>query len=760
LVGAIRRKCNGETTPTRCGAIVRADHDKRTIEGVRGDPEDPFSKGFVCPKSYALTQLHADPDRLRKPLRRKGRDFEEISFEEAIAEAGDRLKAVQQKHGQHSVAYYLGNPSGHKPPLLLYGPLLVKALGTKQFYTPGTLDQIPKYLSAIYMFGGPTLQPLADLDRTDHLIVIGNNPVVSQGSMMVAPGIGKRIEGISKRGGKVVVIDPRYTETAKIADEYVAVKPSTDALLLLAMVHVIDREGLIDLGNVAHMTKGLDEIKAIARNYPPARVECATGIPAATIERLAIELAKAPTAAIYGRTGTCTQRFGSMTSWLIDVLNTITGNMDRIGGNLFTGGGIPLGVLFEDNYKDGVFPHGRWHSRVTNLAETVGMLPTAALSDEMLVPGEGQVRALVTQAGNIVLSNPNSAKLQRAFSGLDFMLSLDIYVNETTRHADIIIPGPSYVEHSDFAAVTPYEMIRKYIKWGEPIFPPEEGALEDWEIFTGLAARITGASPAEIEENYVRELIEIATSVGRPEARGVSYDNARAAVGDIPGPDRVFDILIRGGVMGDAFGALPAGLNLEKVKQHPHGLDYGPLDEGMLEKIIKTPDGKIDLAPDHLTADIDRLEHYLSEPQTPNQMLMIGRRTMRSKNAWMHNIHLLVKGKDRCTMRVNPEDAARLGLATGGKALVKTHVAELVVPVEVSSEMMPGVVSLPHGWGHDVEDTKQRVAREHAGVNANALIDEMLLDVPSASNILNGVPVEISAVTEQTESPSRGRNCG
>lgn len=734
-----------------CGTIVRADHATRTIEGVRGDPDDPFSKGFVCPKSYALTELHSDPNRLRKPLRRKGRDFEEISFEEAIAEAGDRLRAIKGEHGANSIAYYLGNPSGHKPPLLLYGPLLVKALGTMQFYTPGTLDQIPKYLSAIYMFGGPTLQPLADLDRTDHLIVIGNNPVVSQGSMMVAPGIGKRIQGISKRGGKVVVIDPRFTETAKIADEYVAVRPGTDALLLLAMVNVIDREGLVDLANVAHMTKGLDEVLGIARDYPPLRVEAATGIPAATIERLATELAKAPTAAIYGRTGTCTQRFGSITSWLIDVLNTITGNMDRVGGNLFTGGGIPLGVLWEDNCKDGVFPHGRWHSRVKKLPETVGMLPTAALADEMLVPGEGQVRALVTQAGNIVLSNPNAAKLQRAFDGLDFMLSLDIYVNETTRHADIIIPGPSYAEHSDFAAVTPYEMIRKYIKWGEPIFPPEPGAMEDWEIFAALAARVSGTTTEQVEENYVRELIEIATSVGRSEARGVSYETARAVIGDEPGPDRVFDILIRGGPMGDAFGQVPTGLNLEKVKQHPHGLDFGPLDEGMLAQIIKTPDGKIDLAPEHLTADIDRLDASLKEIEKPDQMLMIGRRTIRSKNAWMHNIHLLVKGKNRCTLRVNPVDAARLGLATGREARVKTHIAEIVVPVEVSDEMMPGVVSLPHGWGHDMDGTKQDVARNHPGVNANALIDEMLLDVPSASNILNGVPVDISAVAAQPE---------
>ncbi|GGC19030.1 molybdopterin-binding oxidoreductase [Novosphingobium marinum] len=728
-----------------CGTRVTANHVLRTIEDVRGDHEDPFSKGFVCPKAYALTQLHSDPDRLRKPLRRKGRDFEEISFEEAIAEAGDRLRAIQQKHGQHSVAYYFGNPTGHKPPLLLYGPVLMKALGSMQVYSPGTLDQIPKFYSAVYMFGGPLIQPLADLDRVRHLIVIGNNPVVSQGSMMVAPGIRRRLEAIRARGGKLVVIDPRRTETAAISDEYVAIRPGTDALLLLAMAHVIEREGLVDLGNVEGITRGLDDVLAIASRFPPERVAAATGIAANTIEHLALEFARADGAAIYGRTGTCTQAFGSVTSWLIDVLNTISGNLDKVGGNLFTGGGIPLGVLFEDNCVDGVFPSGRWHSRVDGLPETVSMLPTAGLANEMLVPGEGQVRGFVTQAGNVMLSNPNAAKLERAFESLEFMLSLDIYVNETTRHADIIIPGPSYAEHSDFAAVTPYETIRKFVKWAPPVFAPEPGMPHDFEIFNGIAARLKETTPEEIEEAYVRETIQVALDNGRPEAREVPYEQARAAVGDEPGPDRIFDILIRGGPMGDAFGAVPDGLTLEKVKQHPHGLDLGPLDEGMLPGILRTPDRKVDLAPGPLVEDVARLEASLASLENRDTMLMIGRRTMRSKNAWMHNIHLLVKGKDRCTLRVHPDDAERLGLATGGSARVATDIAEVVAPVEVDDEMMPGVVSLPHGWGHDMDGARQQVAREHPGVNANSLIDESMIDVPSASNILNGVPVRIEA---------------
>lgn len=729
-----------------CGTRVMADHATRTILDVRGDPDDPFSQGFVCPKSQGLLGLHADPDRLRQPVRRRGSDWEEIGWEEAMDEAADRLKAVQQKHGQHSIAYYLGNPSGHKPPFLLYGPLLIKAIGSMQFYTPGTLDQIPKFVSAAYMFGAPTVQPLADLDRTDHLIVIGNNPVVSQGSMMVAPGIRRRIEGIRKRGGKVVVIDPRRTETAQIADEYVAVRPGTDAYLLFAMVNVLAQEGLIRLGNVTDHVKNLDELLRIASHFPADRVAAVTSVPADTIRHLARELAAAPTAAIYGRTGTCTQRFGSITSWLIDALNTITGNMDREGGNLFTGGGIPMGVLFEDEYRDGVFPVGRWHSRVKKLPEAIGMMPTAALADEMLEPGEGRVRGFVTQAGNVMLSNPNAAKLRRAFESLEFMLSLDIYVNETTRHADIIIPGPSYAEHSDFAAVTAYETIRKFIKWGAPVFDPEPGTPHDWQIFAGLAARLRGISVAEIEEEYVRELLGVALSSGRPEARDVSMEEARRLIGDDPGPDRIFDIMIRGGPMGDAFGRVPDGLTLAKVQQHPHGLDFGPLDSGMIPRVLRTPDRKIDLAPPQLVEDVQRMESEMLKLEQPGSLLMIGRRDVRSKNAWMHNVAQLVKGKDRCTLLVNPVDATRIGLVTGGQARVRTHIDELVAPVVVSDEIMPGVVSLPHGWGHTIKDTRQDVANNHAGVNANAIIDEADLDVPSATTILNGVPVTVELV--------------
>ena len=729
-----------------CGTVVTADHATRAVVDVRGDPADPFSRGFICPKAYALTELHADPDRLRKPLRRRGRDFEEIGWDAAMDMAAERIADIQKRYGQHAIAYYFGNPTGHKGPLLLYGRLLMQTLGSMQVYSPGTLDQIPKFVSAAYMFGGPMIQPLADLDRVEHLIIIGNNPVVSQGSMLVAPGIRRRIEAVRARGGKVIVIDPRRTETAAIADSYVPIRPGTDVFLLMAMIHIISRDGLVRLRSADGLVKNLDTLLAIAADFAPQRVSDACGIPVETIETLAREFASAPAGAIYGRTGTCTQRFGTATSWLIDALNTITGNLDRAGGNLFSGGGIPMGVLFEDDCKGGVFPVGRWRSRVSGLPEAIGMLPTAALADEMLVPGEGQVRGFITQAGNPMLSNPNAAKLTRAFEGLEFMMSFDIYVNETTRHADLIIPGPSYAEHSDFAAVTAYETIRKFIKWGAPVFDPEPGTPHDWEIFAGIVARLRGISAAEVEEEYMSSILSLALAEGRPEGRDVSFDEARALLGDVPGPDRLFDILIRGGPEGDAFGRVPDGLTLARVAEHPHGLDLGPLNEGMLPRILRTPDRLIDLAPPQITAEMPRIDEALNEAAVPGSLLMIGRRHVRSKNAWMHNVHLLVKGKDRCTALIHPLDAAERGIADGMPVRVSTAIGSIELPAQLSDEMLPGVVSVPHGWGHRDRRTKQNVANAHPGANANSIIDQSVLDVPSATTVLNGVPVTIEAL--------------
>lgn len=730
----------------RCGIQVTADPVKREILRVEGDKDDPFSKGYICAKAYALTELHGDPDRLKQPLRRRGRDFEEIGWEEALDEAADRLKGIQNKYGQHSVGYYFGNPNAHKGPLLLYMGMLMEALGTMQVYSPGTLDQIPKWVSGMLMFGSPLVQPLADLDHTDHLILIGTNPVVAQGSMIVAPGFRSRIKEIRKRGGKVVVIDPRRTETAEIADEHISIIPGTDAYLLFAMIQVLFDEGLHQLGRAGGLVKNYAELQRLANRYPPERVQGVTGVPADTIRRLAWEMARAPTAAMHGRTGTCTQRFGTVTGWLIDALNILTGNLDRRGGSMFAAYGAVTPVLGNVKWENGIPPIGRWHARVSGLPESCGMLPTAALADEILTPGEGQVRGFVTQAGNPLLSNPHGARLAEAFDSLEFMLSLDVYMNETTRHADIIIPGPSYAEHADFNVVTHYEMLRKFVKWAPPIFDPPPGMPDDWEVFAGLAARLRGITAEQAEREYFEGMVTQALAAGRPECADVDLKTACAALDDTPGADRLFDALIRSGPYGDAFGRVPDGLTLAKVREHPHGLDLGPLTEE-LPGVLETPDGLIDLAPSMLVEDVGRMEAWIREADDSDKLILIGRRQTRSNNSWMHNLHLLVKGKERCTLLIHPNDAERCGLKTGDTARIGTDIGMIEAPVEVSDEIREGVVSLPHGWGHNKPNTRLRIASAKPGVNVNAIIDPMGLDVPTATTILNGVPVSVERVS-------------
>jgi anaerobic selenocysteine-containing dehydrogenase len=733
-----------------CGIEVTADPVERRIVRVVGDKLDPFSRGHICPKAYALTELQSDPDRLRKPLRRRNADFEEIGWPEALDLAAERLADVLRRYGPDSIGYYFGNPIGHKPELVLYSGLIAERLQTKQVFSPGTLDQTPKFVSAALMFGGVLIQALPDLDRTDHLVIIGANPVVSQGSLLVAPGMSRRIKDVLKRGGKVVVIDPRRTETAELASEYIAVRPGTDAYLLLAMLDVLFKEGRVRLGRAEGLVKNLDTLAALAARYPAARVARVTAISEDTIIRLAREFSEAPTAVMYGRTGTCTQRFGTIASSLIDAFNTVTGNLDRPGGAMFTAGGVPLAMHFNQVFDGDVPPVGRWHSRVDGLPEAYGLLPTAALANEMLVPGPGQIRGFITLAGNPILSNPDGGKLRRAFEALEFMLSFDIYVNETTRHAHLIIPGASYAEHSDFQAVTAFETIRKFVKWSPPIFDRPPGTPADWEIFAGIAARLQGTTAEAIEEAYVTGVLEKALAQGRPECRQVDFSQARAAIGNAPGADRLYDIMLRAGPCGDAFGAVPEGLSLEKLRRHPHGLDFGPLS-AELPNVLRTPDRLIDLAPSRIVADFPRLEAALAEMEHHPGLLLIGRRNPRSKNAWMHNIRLLNKGKIDCTLLVNPEDAARYGLMTGSKTRLRSHIATIEVSVEVSDEVMPGVVSLPHGWGHDLPDTRQRIANARPGANANWIIDAASLDVPSATTILNGVPVRLEAIVVGNE---------
>jgi anaerobic selenocysteine-containing dehydrogenase len=726
-----------------CGLEVETEGTE--VISVRGDEQDVLSHGFICPKAFGLKQLHEDPDRLTTPLVRRDGELVEATWDEAFEEIDRRLSPLLAEHGRNAVAVYIGNPNAHNLSSLAYGPVWLRALGSQNIYSASTVDQMPKQVSSGLMFGAMLSVPVPDVDRTDHLLILGANPLVSNGSLLTAPDMRGRLRRIRERGGKVVVVDPRRTRTAEEADEHHFIRPGTDALLLAAMACTLVEEDLVDPGRLNDHINGLEEVTSLVRDFTPELVAGACGIEADEIRRMARELAAAPSAAVYARIGTCTQEFGTLASWLVDVLNALTGNLDREGGAMF-----PLAAAGQRN-SSGTSGTGkgarmgRWHSRVRELPETYGELPVAVLAEEIETPGEGQVRALVTVAGNPVVSTPNSDRLEAAIEGLDFMLAVDIYVNETTRHADVVLPGPEPLQKSHYDLALYQLAVRNVANYSPRVFEPTGPA--EWEIFLRLAGVLAGQGP-----NADREALDdlvIATvvqrEVGDPGSRVAGRDAADliAALEPRRGPERVLDFMLRVGPYGDAFGAEPEGLTLAVLEAHPHGVDLGPHRERVPE-VLRTPSGRIELAPEEIVADVERLQGALAR-ELNGGLVLIGRRQLRSNNSWMHNLPALVKGKDRCTLHVHPDDAGRLAIEDGGRAVVSSVAGEIEVPVEVTDGIMPGVVSIPHGWGHDAPGARMRVAAQHSGVNSNVLADETQVDPLSGNAVLNGIPVEIRA---------------
>lgn len=711
-----------------CGIAIEVEGG--AVQGIRGDEEDPFSRGYICPKAFGLKALHEDPDRLRRPRVRDGGVLREASWDEAFATAIGRLDEVRQRHGNDAVAIYLGNPSAHSLDAMLYIPALVRGLGTRQRYSASSADQLPAMVMAATMFGGGLTIPIPDLDRTSRLMILGGNPAVSNGSLMTAPDVRGRLEGIRRRGGAVVVIDPRRSETADKATEHHFIRPGGDALLLLAICQVLFAEGLVSLGRAADHVHRLDEVRAVAAKFPPERVAARVGISADTIRRLAREHAGAGPAACYGRIGTTCQEFGTLASWAVTLVNVLTGNLDREGGMMFTTPAVQPGR----NRRRGDARFGRYTSRVHGLVEMFGELPVATLADEILTEGEGKVRAIITIAGNPLVSAPNAGRLAKAFAELEVRIAVDPYVNATTRLADVILPPPSPLERGTYDVALYQLAVRNVAKYAPPTFAPPAGQPAEWEILLTLAKGLAGMAAAPLaaaDDLVARELID--RELADDPDSGLDRDELLAAIGERRGPARLLDLLLRMG---------PNRLGLDQLADHPHGLDLGPLVP-RLPGVLRTGDGRIDLAPKIMLGDVARLEASLDRPVP--EVVLIGRRHLRSNNSWMHNLVPLIKGPDRCTLLVHPDDAARFGLRDGGRARVASRVGELIAPVEVSDEVMPGVVSLPHGFGHDLPGVEMTVARGHAGVNVNILSDDAARDAPSGNAAFNGVAVTISA---------------
>ena len=680
-----------------CGLTLTIENDR--VTGARGDREDVFSAGFICPKGASFAELDNDPDRLSRPMVRRDGTLTEATWDEAFAVVAARLGEVIGQHGGASVGVYLGNPNAHTVAGSLYPPLIIRGLGTRQVFSASTLDQMPKHVALGLMFGSPVAFTVPDLDRTDYLVIIGANPLVSNGSLATAADFPGKLRALRKRGGRLIVIDPARTRTAEMADRHIAPRPGTDGALLFAVVHVLFEQGLVarELGGIADYVNGVDDVRALAAGFSPEAVSDHCGVPADDIRTLARELAAAPTAAVYGRIGTSTVEFGTLGSWLVDVINILTGNLDRPGGVMF-----PLGPAMPAPRppKPGRgFKTGRWHSRVSGYPEALSEMPAAALAEEIDTPGEGQIKAMITIAGNPVLSAPDGDRLDKALDGVEFMLSVDPYLNETTRHADVILPPPppSQSPHFDFALNN--LAVHNNVRYSPPPLPLD-GRPDEAEILSRIALILYGigvdGDPSLVDEQVIATTLAKETADADSPVAGRPVDELTAMLAAGPGYERRLDMMLRLGPYGDAFGARPDGLTLERLKAAPHGIDLGPLAPRVPE-VLRTPSGRIELAPEPLVADATRLRESLG--RDADRFVLIGRRHLRSNNSWMHNVPALSGGTNRCTLQMHPDDVAELGLADTAK--IKGPGGEVLAPIEPMPGMRRGVVSLPHGWGHD-----------------------------------------------------------
>ncbi|HEY5858293.1 MAG TPA: molybdopterin-dependent oxidoreductase [Aldersonia sp.] len=714
----VARQCT--LCEAHCGIRVHVTGER--ITRIDGDPDDVLSHGYICPKATALADLHRDPDRLRRPLRRIGDEWEEIDWGEAFDLIGARLRNVRRRHGRSAVAMYMGNPAAHSSSAL-YGIALRAVLRTRNFYTASSIDQFPQEFAAWKMFGANLLMPVADVDRTDRLLILGANPAVSNGSVTTMPDARGRIRAVRDRGGTVVVVDPRRTETARLANEHVAVRPGGDPFLLLGMLHVLFADGLARPKTTVPQS-GWVTLADLVRSCTPAAMSARAGVEAATIERLAREHAAARSAVVYARIGVCQQTTGTLTHWLVNALNAVTGNLDRPGGQMFATPAVDAAQLLRWFRTR----HGRWTDRSGRRKAFRSELPVVGLADDMLTEGRGRIRALITYAGNPALSTPQRGRLDVALDQLDFHVAVDMYLTETSRHADVVLPPVSHLEREEFDVLFPVFSVRNNARFNARVFEPAPDAKEDWQILAGIMAEVLPLPARRLTAPLVRALADRLSPL-RLTAPALAI-----------GP---YGVLRRG----------PRGLTIGRIRRTPGGVDLGPL-RPRLRWLIRTRDHRVHLAPPEFVTEARRLLDTPEATVPEFDLRLIGRRHLRSNNSWMHNIEPLVKGRDRCTVLMHPDDAAARGLTDGQQARVRSAVGSIELPVEVSDEIRCGTVAIPHGWGHDEKGVGWSTAAAHPGVNVNLLHDPDVVDTFTGNAAVNATMV---AIGPPRASRQRGR---
>ena len=718
-----------------CGLEIEVKDGK--VAGIRGNRDDTWSRGHICPKGATLGALHEDPDRIRRPMIKVDGQWREVSWDAAFRRCTELLAPVIEKHGIGAVTCYTGNPLAHSFSLGRYTGVLLGMSGIPLSYSPGTVDQWPKNLSSHLMYGGWWTFPVPDVERTDLLVVMGANPAASQGSLMAAPDVMGIIDGIRKRG-KVIVIDPVRTATAARADEWLPITPGTDAALLLAVAHTLFAEDLVRLGDLEPYLEGLERMRAVAAEWPPERVAAVTNIDADRIRALARELAGTPRAVVYGRIGTCNQEFGSLASWLVDVVNILSGHFDVEGGSMFPRAAA-WSVMVQPipGLEDGAPDFGRFRTRVRGAKEVLGQVPVSCLAEEIATPGDGQIKALITVAGNPVLSTPAGHKLDEGLPTLDAMIAVDLWLNETTRHADVILPGSSPLEQPHHDDLILNFAINSIANYSAPVFArPDPDAPEEWEILIRLTGLCSGTPAEDVDVTAIDDgffdYMAFTKDLDGAEIRK-HYEHG--------GPERILDFTLRTGPFGDRYGENSDGLTLDKLKAQPNGVNFGPMIP-QVPKVLGTSAGKIRLAPQYLIDDLPRLAARLG--RAPDELVLVSRRHLRSNNSWLHNVGPLMKGRDRCTLLMHNDDAKRREVESGDLVTVTSSDGHIEVPVEVTDAIMPGVVSMPHGWGHGKTGTRMTVANGSPGVNTNVLSPPTFIDEPSGNGALNGIPVTVT----------------
>ena len=701
------RTCN--LCEAMCG--LKVEHQGTNILSIKGDEQDPFSQGHICPKAVALQDLYEDPDRLTSPIERTENGWQKISWQDAFDKAAAGIAKVQAQHGNNALGVYLGNPNVHNLGGMLSIRHILGALKTRTRFSATSVDQLPHHIVAMHLFGHQLRIPVPDINRTNHMVIIGANPLASNGSIMTVANVRQKIKDIKKRGGKVVVIDPRKTETADLAGEHHFIKPGSDVVLLLAMVNHVFSKNLVKPSKALALAHGYEDIASQVKDFSLEYAGQHTGIAANDIATMVEEFCQADNAVLYGRMGVSVQEFGLLSQYLIMLFNLITGSLDEEGGMMFP---TPAADIVA-NSGPGYF--NKRQSRVRGLPDFNGELPVACLSEEILTQGEGQIKAMFTVAGNPVLSTPNGQQLDTALESLDFMVCVDYYLNETTRHANIILPPVSPIERDHYDISFHNLAVHNTAKYSPAMFKTPKNARHDWQIYLELAKRLQPKLP------FMQKII-----------RGVTQ---------LIGPNFLLNAMLKRGPY--------PGLTLGKLKKRPHGIDLGPL-HARLPEALRHKDKKIHLNMDFYFADLPRLKQKLDailETTSDNDALLIGRRHVRSNNSWMHNSKRLVKGKSRCTLLIHPVHAKQLNIGEGQLVQVTSRVGQVVIAAEISEEIMPGVVSIPHGWGHNRKGTGQTIADANAGVSVNDLTDEHMIDALSGNAAVNGVPVTLTAVAEQ-----------